>query len=485
MRNRPKQNLIALDRSSTAPLYRQIYERVRDGIAAGALRPGDRLPSARGLALQFGTARGTVDAAYGLLQGEGYVIARGPAGSVVSPALTAQDAVRGGRPQRERGGAPAPWGGEPTLAPLAFRMGLPALDLFPRKVWSRLATRRARALSGARMDYPHPAGHALLREAIAAYLAISRGIRCSPRQILITNGYQGALDLIAAVLLRAGDAVWFEDPGYFRARATLKAAGAKLVPIRVDREGLRVTDGIARAPHARLAVTTPAHQSPLGMALSLPRRIALLAWAGRYGAFVIEDDYDGEFRYVGNPLPALKSLDREERVLYAGSFSKVLFPALRLGYLVVPQALIEDFVCTIERRQGAPASFEQFVVADFVAEGHFARHLKRMRGLYAARRHALAKALSSVFGARLSVELEPGGMHLIARLPDAVSDVEVAACAQASGFALEALSSRAMTHPCGQGLLLGFANVAEPDALPMCRQLERAIGKKLGARACG
>jgi GntR family transcriptional regulator / MocR family aminotransferase len=466
---------IALARDNTVPLYRQVYEHIRTAIRTGQLRPGDRLPSTRSLAERFGTARGTVDAAYAILAGEGYVVGRGPAGTVVSADLDSRAIA--GVAGRQRLSTPAP---RPAVqAPRPFQMGLPAFDVFPRKVWSRLVARHARGFLPVDMAYPDPAGYPPLREAIAGYLATSRGVRCTAGQILITNGYQDALNLIAGVLLQRGDKVWLEDPTYPPAGEALKAAGASPVPIRVDDEGLRVSDGLAYARRARLAVVTPSHQSPLGVALSLPRRLALLSWAGAVGAWIIEDDYDSEFRYVGRPLPALKSLDRDQRVLYAGTFSKVLYPGLRLGYLIVPEPLAAVFARSHRLRHLGHATLEQRVVADFMAAGYFARHLKRMRALYAARRRALADGLSAVFGDHITVDLRPGGMHLIARFASCVSDVKLAELAQAGGLSVEALSRRATTHGCGQGLLLGFTNIAEADALSTCRRLHRMIGKSL------
>ena len=400
------------------PLHRQIYDYFRTAIAGGQLRAGDRLPSARTLAHQLVIARGTVDAAYGMLAGEGYVISRRPSGTIVSPGLPGMARAAGARRPRPRPAATDGLAG----APKPFQLGLPAVDAFPRKLWSRLLARQGRELSAADMGYPEHAGYRPLREAISVYLAVARGILCDARQVVITPGYQGALDAITRVLLRRDDRVWFEDPCYHLARAALERAGITLVPIRVDSDGLRVADGVANAGDARLAIVTPSHQAPLGVALSLPRRLALLGWASEAGAYVVEDDYDGEFRYTGRPLPALKSLDRADRVLYAGSFSKVLFPGLRLGYLVLPEELVETFSGAILNRSAGASTFEQRVVATFMREGYFARHLKRMRSLYAARRQALADALSAVFGDRLTVDLEPGGMHLVARLS---SDVPI------------------------------------------------------------
>ena len=457
------------------PLHRQMYDYFRTAISAGQLRPGDRLPSARTLAQQLMVARGTVDAAYAMLAGEGYVIGRRPSGTIVSPGLLGVERAPATSKPRPRHA--------PTLvltgAAKPFQLGLPAVDAFPRKLWSRLIARQGRDLSAADMGYPEHAGYRPLREAIAAYLAVARGMLCDARQIVITSGYQGALDTIGRVLLRRGDKVWFEDPGYHLARAALERWGVPLVPVRVDADGLRVADGVARAHDARLAIVTPSHQAPLGVALSLPRRLALLAWASEAGAYVVEDDYDGEFRYTGRPLPALKSLDRADRVLYAGSFSKVLFPGLRLGYLVLPEELVEAFNNIILSRSAGASTFEQRVVATFMREGYFARHLKRMRSLYAARRQALAEALSAVFGERLAVDLEPGGMHLLARVGGGVRDTDLARKAQAAGFAIDALSSRVIRYRREGALLLGFSNIPEADAVTMCRRLEHAIGADL------
>src|SRR6516225_4839571 len=397
----PRKRRVVLVRDDRIPLYRQIYEHFRTAITRGQLRPGDRLPSVRRLAQDFATARGTVDVAYALLAGEGYVVARGPAGTIVSPELGDRAIARPAPRLRPTDRVEPP----EIDGPRPFQLGLPSLDMFPRKIWSRLVARQARELSAAEMAYPDPVSFRPLREAVAAYLATSRGINCTWRQVLIANGYQDALDLIADVLLNRNDKVWLEDPCYPLARSALEAAGASLVPIRVDTEGVHVADGLARARRARLAVVTPSHQSPLGVALSLPRRLALLSWASAGGAWIIEDDYESEFRYVGRPLPALKSLDRDERVLYVGTFSKVLYPSLRLGYLVAPESQVARFARFNRLQHLGSATLEQRVVADFMNAGYFARHLKRMRALYASRRRALAESLLAVFGDRIVVDL--------------------------------------------------------------------------------
>ncbi len=461
---------IVLDRTVSGPLHLQIATRLRAAIASGVLTAGARLPSARSLAGQLGVARGTVDAGYAVLIGEGVVVPRGSAGTIVSPELAARAAA----PTQRRMPFAARRAEVPT-GPLPFRMGLPALDAFPRKLWTSLTVRAARSLGTDALSYPDLSGLLPLREAIAAYLGVSRGILCTSDQVLVTAGFQGALALVIRVLLRTGDPVWVEDPGYHLARQALEAAGATLVPVRVDRDGMRVAAGVVAAPRAKLALVTPTHQSPLGVALSLSRRLALLTWAADSGAWVLEDDYDSEFRYTGHPPPALKSLDRGGRVLYAGSFSKVLFPALRLGYLVVPDELSEAFARASRLASLGLPSLEQRVVAAFMAEGHFARHLRRMRALYSARRQALVVALTDAFGDRVTLELESGGMHLLARFPGAADDGTLARRAAAAGLAPSTLSALTLGHDCGQGLLLGFTNVPEEMAEPLVQRLAAAI----------
>lgn len=463
---------IALDRGVAGPVYRQIVARLRAAILAGTLPAGARLPSSRGLAAQLGVARGTVEAAYSVLAGEGVLVSRGSAGSVVSPHLAAHRATRRQRPSPapDSSGAPAPQRVQP------FRMGLPALDAFPRKLWSTLAACEIRRIAADDLAYPDPAGHRPLREAIAAYLGLSRGITVSADEVWVTGGFQGALSLIIHAILRPGDAVWVEDPGYLPARDALQASRAELIPVPVDHHGMRIDKAVSRAPKARMALVTPTHQSALGVTLSLERRLSLLAWAARSGAWVLEDDYDSEFRYTGHPLPALKSLDDADRVLFAGSFSKVLFPGLRLGYLVVPDLLMQTVARASLLLQVGQSRFEQRVVASFMAEGHFARHLRRMRSLYAARRAALADALTTVFGDRIRLELQAGGMHLIARFPDAPDDVDLVRRALMHDLAPSALSSLTAEHACAGGLLLSFTNIQAIEAPAVATRLAAAIG---------
>jgi GntR family transcriptional regulator/MocR family aminotransferase len=456
-----------LDASSAVPFYRQIYERIRGAITAGLLKPGDRVPSARALMKDLGLARGTIEAAYALLTAEGYLQARGQAGTIVTPGLKARPPLVLLRPV-SRGVMAAGFRPESVLP---FQMGLPALDAFPRKIWARLGARCVRATQAPDMAHPSVHGLAALRAEIAGYLQVSRGIDCIPSQVFVTSGYRQTMSLIAQALLKEGDRVWVEDPGYPPTRELLGRLRVTPVPVPVDGEGMVVEQGVKRARRARAAVVTPAHQSPLCVSLSLPRRQALLDWASRHQAWIVEDDYDGEYRYTGRPLPALKSLDRDGRVLYAGTFSKVLFPGIRLAYLVVPPALIERFEQVSEVFSGGCPSLTQGIVTAFISEGHFARHIQRMRKLYAERRDAARAGLMDVLGTHMTIDAPPGGMHLILRLKERRSARRLVARLRDDGLSAEALSDWSVGAGAVQALLLGFTNIDS-----------RATAEKLGQR---
>jgi GntR family transcriptional regulator / MocR family aminotransferase len=462
-------------REQDAPIYLQLYRRYREAITAGKLQPGDRVPSVRSLASELNLARGTVEMAYQMLSSEGYFVARGAAGTIVSPRLAKLAEPGGARAAVHPGHASLrrqPVAGE--VPP--FQLGLPALDKFPRKTWARLAGRNLRSLETATMTYPDPAGYFPLRHAIATYLGISRGIICSPEQVFVTAGYGGALELVRQTLLQPGDLGWYEDPGYILARQYLERAGMRLEPVPVDDEGLDVALGQQRAAQARFAVVTPTHQSPTGVALSLPRRLELLEWAQHRRAWIIEDDYDSEFRYHGRPLPALKSLDRHGRVLYTGTFSKVLLPGLRLAYLVVPEEHVDKFTDMANHLPGPGSILPQAIVADFMAQGHFSRHLRKMRALYAQRRGYLIDALAQTAGGFLHGQPQAGGIHVLAHLPPRQNDKLLAAAAQAAGLAVQAVSNwRIRKSPQG-GLLMGFANFATAEeATAAVRRLRRVL----------
>jgi GntR family transcriptional regulator/MocR family aminotransferase len=460
----------SLDAEASSPYYRQIYDRVRDAIFSGMLKPGDRVPSARALADELGLARGTIDAAYSLLVAEGYIQTRGQAGTIVTPEI---------RPRSSPDPSAKP--AMPVrIAPNTFRpdsvrpfqMGLPALDAFPRKVWARLGARCSREMQPG--DMVHPPVHGLheLRSQIAAYLQVSRGIDCLPSQVFVTSGYRHTLSMIAQALMKAGDKVWTEDPGYPPTRQLLAHMKIAAVPVPVDDEGVVVSEGLRLAPRARAAVVTPAHQSPLCVSLSLARRWALLDWATRNQAWIIEDDYDGEYRYVSRPLPALKSLDSEGRVLYAGTFSKVLFPSIRLAYLVVPEAQVERFEEVSQVFAGGSPWLTQAIVSAFVREGHFARHIQRTRKLYGQRRDVTAMGLENVLGKHVSIEPQPGGMHLILRLKTRRSDRRLVARLLEAGLYAEALTDWTVSREGGAGLLLNFTNI---DSQSTAERLGRRI----------
>jgi GntR family transcriptional regulator/MocR family aminotransferase len=463
---------VQLETQDTAPVYRQLYARYRDAIIAGHLKPGDRVPSVRALASELNLARGTVDAAYQLLISEGYLEARGPAGTVVCPGLQPIPATVA-VPHVPAAPVATVHDGQ---QPLALQMGLPALDAFPRKTWTRLTNQTVQQSGLDGMVYPDPQGSLRLRSAVASYLAISRGIACSPAQVFICAGYRACLELIARSVLRGGDKGWFEDPGYFLSRRFLQETGADLVPVPVDEEGMQVDAGERTAPDARFAVVTPSHQSPLGVSLSLRRRQALLAWATRQQSWIIEDDYDSEYRYVGRPLPALKSLDTHGRVLYTGTFSKVLIPGLRLAYLVVPEDQVARFAYMADTLHNHCPQLLQHTTARFIEDGHFARHLKKMRTLYAQRRALLSDALVAVLGDRLQLELRAGGMHILARIASEMADVDVATRAKEAGIAIQPLSGWYLRADPVQGLLMGFTNVKDRhQALDLARRLAAIV----------
>jgi len=464
-----------LDRGVARPIFLQIGDRFKAAIGQGILRPGDRVPAVRALALELHVARGTVEAAYAILVDEGYLQVRGAAGTVVSPSLPA-GAVPASVPAAPPSDMPAP---DSFHAARPLQMGLPALDAFPRKTWARLAAQRLRSADQHALSYPDPHGYRLLRERIATYLGISRGVGCVPEQVFVTSGYRASLELVLRCVAGPGERMWFEDPGYFLAARFLREANVTnvaLVPVPVDEHGIDVAAGIALQPDARLALVTPANQSPLGVTLSLQRRIALLDWAARQGSWIVEDDYDSEFRYQGRPLPALKSIDRADRVIYSGTFSKVMFPGLRLAYLVVPRSLAQRFAQVSSHMNAGPPLLYQAALADFIGDGHFSRHLKKMRGLYAARRALTARAMEEVCGAALAIDLRPGGLHMLARLPAHADDAAVAHRARALGLGVQCMSQCYLAAPPVPGLMFGFANVGdERQARELALRLRAAL----------
>ena len=478
---------IALDPAGARPMYRQLSEWFRHAIIEGRLRPGQRIPSTRSLAEELKISRIPVLAAYEQLCAEGYLEAFTGAGTCVARSIVdaRMKKAAAGRPRangsvRARGiserarsiaSPPHPW-----LKNLgAFRVGLPALDHLPLGVWSKLVRRHWRAPPKELLTYGDAMGYLPFREAIAEYLGVFRGVRCEAAQIMITTGSQQALQLIAHVLLDSGSRVWMEEPGYPGAHQALSMAGARLSPVPVDQEGMDVAQGIHRWPDARAVYITPSHQFPLGTTLSAARRLALLNWTARSGAWIIEDDYDSEFRFSGRPVPALQGLDAEARVIYIGTFSKVLFPALRLGYVVLPKDLGEAFCAVRDATDTFSSPLYQLVMADFLREGHFARHIRRMRKLYMQRRTALVQAIEKHVPTALRVVASDTGMHLAAWLPPGSDDVAISSAAARKGVSVRPLSQCYLQPPGRSGLIFGYGGASVPQINAGIRELESIL----------
>jgi len=492
---------LALDRAAGAPLHRQLYAGVRDAVLAGRLAPGTRLPSTRTLAEELDCSRNTVVTAFEQLLSEGYLEGRHGSGTYVSSVLPdallgvaarhRDSAVKqaGGRGLSARGRAIAGLERPRRRSGQAFLTGVPDVGEFPFDVWGRLLGRIWRRPPPELLYYRSAAGHLPLRHAIAETLRATRALVCTADQVLVTTGGQQAIDLVARLLLDPGDAVWLEEPGYLGLRGALVAAGAQLCPVPVDGEGLSVAAGRKIAPKARLVAVTPSHHYPLGTVMSLARRLALLDWARANDAWILEDDYDSEYRYAGRPLASLQGLDAGRgndggRVLYVGTFSKVLFPALRLGYLVVPPSLVEPLGRARESLDDRPSAVAQPALAQFIDDGHLAAHVRRMRRRYAARQAALLEAARRHLDGLLSLAPDEAGLHLVARLgprlAGRMSDRAAAARAAAAGIAVTPLSDFYMdgalaADPANQGLMLGYAAVPENEIEPAVKRLAAAL----------
>lgn len=473
--------IIALDRRSKTPLHRQLYDGYREAIVDGRLAPGQRLPSTRSLARELAVSRMPVVIAFEQLVAEGYVESRVGAGSFVSKALRTTPAPAPNPPRRGRRRIPReamPTVDEPWLAGGgAFRIAQPALDEFPAAVWTRLVARRARLLPRRQMMYGDAMGFAPLREVLADHLRTVRSVRCTADQIMIVSGSQQALALSARALLAPGDAVWMEEPGFSGARDALRLAGARLVPVPVDDHGLDVAAGIARKADVRAAYVTPSHQYPLGVIMTASRRLQLLAWARRRGAWLLEDDYDSEYRYDLQPIASLQGLDTDQRVIYIGTFSKVLFPALRVGYVVIPPDLVARFRRIREAMDNSPAPLYQAVLHDFIADGHFARHIRRMRELYAERRRTLVRALERELGGDAHIAGDRAGMHIVVLLAAGAHDRAIAERAAQRGISVIPLSScYAAAHPRARpGLLLGYGTIRAAEIPDAVRRLKTIV----------
>ncbi|HVC61287.1 MAG TPA: PLP-dependent aminotransferase family protein [Acetobacteraceae bacterium] len=466
-----------------------VFDRLRQGILAGSLPAGSRLPPTRALAGELGVARQTVVLAYERLAAEGYVRARTGSGTYVAPDLPDAAPARATPPATaasalSRRGAllaavPVTAAPRDSAPGMLLAGGLPAPDLFPAAAWARCTARVLKALPAECAGYPPPQGLHELRAQIAAHLAATRGLAADPGCIVVTAGTQQALRIAAELLLDAGDAAWVEDPGYIAGRGALISAGAAPVPVPSDTEGLDVAAGIRLAPQVRLALVAPSHATPLGGALPIGRRLALLDWANRANAWVLEDDCDSEFRWEGHPLPPLASLDQSGRVIYCGTFSKTLAPGLRLGFAVVPAPLVAAFVRLRTLLDRGTDALTQAVLAEFMRQGLLAPHIRRMRTEYARRREAVLAALAR-HAPGLATIPAPGGLHMVARLPDGMDEAAAVRACRARGLAVVPLRAYYAGPPRMSGLVLGFSGTPVALAADAARRLGAALRSTAG-----
>ncbi|WP_313486729.1 MocR-like pyridoxine biosynthesis transcription factor PdxR [Stutzerimonas kunmingensis] len=471
---------ICLERSQG--LTRQLYQALRERILDGRLAGGSRLPAGRDLAALLAVSRNTVTRAFDQLYAEGYIEGRVGDGTYVVELGSArplmQPSASGVAPTEallrlQRNHLAPPVSG----APRAFRIGVPAFDLFPFEVWARLTARFWRKPSPARLGYGDPAGEPALRELVAAYLRSSRGLNCDPSQVVITCGAQQGISLCAQLLVQPGDRVALENPGYRAAGHAFAVAGAELCGVAVDGEGLD-TAALAQIEGCRLAYVTPSHQYPIGVTLSLARRLELLAWAERNEGWIVEDDYDGEYRYSGTPLTPLAALDRQGRVLYVGTFCKITFPALRLGYLVLPPGLAEAFARrrALDMRHSDIGS--QMVMAEFIAAGHFQRHVRRMRQAARVRRDTLLQHWPEAIPGCGALPAVDAGLHLSVPVHGQTREAELVAAARAAGVEMNGLGDYWLDGQAPRGapggLVLGFAAVPEVEIIAALQRLRHA-----------
>jgi GntR family transcriptional regulator/MocR family aminotransferase len=464
-----------------------LYAELRGAILEGRLGSGSRLPASRDFARLHSLSRGTVVSVFERLRAEGYVATRVGSGTWVSHRMIA------GSPPPAKGATPpaficrvasayAPpkafvgFAASDRVRP--FGMRNPAVEDFPAKLWGRLVARRARDFGSWGTSVDDGRGYRPLREAIAQYLGSSRGVRCSSDQVVIVSGAQQALDLLARLLLKRGEAVWMEDPGYFGATIAFGGVGARIVPVPVDEQGLSVAAGVKRCAHPKGVYLTPGHQFPLGMTMSLERRMAVLEWAARVGAFIIEDDYDSEYRFTGRPVPALQSLDRGANVIVIGSFSKLLFPALRLGYVVLPASLADYFVAFRRRTDFRSLRLDQVVLSDFIVGGHLGRHLRRMRDLYASRLATLIDSGRRYLGGVLTIPNVRAGLYTAGFLENGMTSRQAESAAAAQGIEAMALDRFTAKRADPRGILLGFGAFDESTIRNGVARLARALDRR-------
>ena len=480
-----------LERASGTPLSRQIYMQVRFAVLSGALAAGTRVPSSRVMASRLGVARASVVSAYEQLLAEGYVESRHGSGTFISGEVAGLATRRRSAPRTiKRAAVPTSAQAFPDFERSAvqgearpFNTGRTLIDARTSETWRSLTHRAVRRLGPNDLGYTDPAGLAELRANICDYLRVARAVRCEPDQIVITAGTQQAIDIAIRVLLAPGDEVWVEDPGYPLTHAQLLLAKVQPHAIPVDVQGLVVDAGRRTAPRGRAVFVTPSHQFPTGVAMSMARRLELLAWARQSGAFIVEDDYTSEFRYSGPPLASLQGLDDSEQVIYVGTLNKALFPGLRIGYAVVPRTLLRAFVGARYLIDRQPATLQQAVVSEFMQQGHFAAHIRRMRQLYREQRDALAETLTRRAVGRLDVALPDQGMHLVAYLRDGSSDLAIEAAAQRAGIVVRAISRFYRAARPRPGLMLGFSGFPRQLIVPAAVRLATLVANR-GDKAC-
>jgi GntR family transcriptional regulator / MocR family aminotransferase len=469
------------------PLHRWFYDELRAAILEKRLAPGARLPATRDLAKQYRLSRATVVRAFEQLESEGYVEGKVGAGTYVARVLPDEllqvgrrSAGRGlGRTRRVR------WSGYASRLRLfpaanlrparAFRANQAALDAFPTTLWAQVAARRLRRASAQLLAGGEALGYRPLRQAVAEYLNTSRGVKCTAEQVLIISGVQEGLERAAHLLLNPGDPVWVEEPGYPGAAIVFRAVGARLCPVPVDSEGLSLEAGQRRWKRAKLVFVTPAHQFPLGVTMSLRRRLALLEWARRARALIFEDDYDSEYRYAGRPIPAMQGLDQADVVIFSGSFNEVLFPALRLAYMVVPSGMVDRFAAAQSVSLRHAPLLDQAILCDFITEGHFARHIRRMRELYAERLGVLLQSAKENLDRLLEIPAVEAGLQTVGWLKRGMSAVGAAAEAETRGVEVIPLSRYTSRRFEREGLILGFAAVDPKGLRRGVEQLARAL----------
>ena len=480
---------ISLDSNSNVPLHQQLFLALRQAILEGRLRPDTRLPSSRSLASDLGVSRNTVLSAYDQLMAEGYLVSRVGAGSYVSDQLPDDLLQRKGgevdSDVRARdvylSKMAAPFKGIPLKGQyrgLPFSPGLPALEAFPFEDWARLLARHWRR-PGREFLVDNPIGGAtVLREAIASHLGQTRAVRCHADQVIVLSGSQQAIHLVVRAFAEPGEPIWMEEPGYPGIRESILGAGAHPVSVPVDAEGFSLDAARELAPDARLACISPSHQYPLGQTMSLARRLDLLHWAKEEGRFILEDDYDSEYRYTGRPLSSLQGLDDDNRVIYVGTMSKVMFSGLRVGYMVVPEDLIDVFLALRRSIDSHSPAVPEAALADFINEGYLAAHIRRMRLLYDARQKTLVRLLKEKLGDILHVDAQVSGMHLVAYLPPEIKDRDIERAALENGMLIKALSGFYNMPTKQTGLILGFAGTPEEKMPYLVDKLSGIIRSK-------